>query len=155
MWVIFAFTIFVASAGAMYVATMEDSDAYEPSVYYKMYAAHYEVTTYEYTYPRVHASSISRSSKEDWEPVRRLLRHRHSRDVSIDATADDDANRTPSYFAEAPKDFLAPNYYETETPLSSTYSAPTYYTETKKYDANSPGFPDGEIPLYFSTTVPF
>ncbi len=71
------------------------------------------VKVIDHTYPRVHASSISRSSKEDWEPVHRLLRHRHSRDESIDTTADDDAN-TPSYFAEAPKDFLAPNYYENE-----------------------------------------
>ncbi len=142
MWVICAFTVFVASAGAMNVGSMED--AYEPSKYYMMYAAHYEVTTYDYTYPRVHDSSVSRSSKEEWEPVQRSFRHRHNRDV------------TPSYFAEARKDFLAPNYYETEAPLSSTsYSAPIYYTETKKYDANNFRFPDGEIPSYFSTTVAF
>lgn len=38
-------------------------------MYYKMYASHYEVTTYEYTYPRVHADAISYSSYEADSPV--------------------------------------------------------------------------------------
>lgn len=121
-----------------------------------MYASHYEVTTYEYTYPRVHADSISYSSKEVREPFHRYsrsFRHRHDRDVSTD-TAETDSGAAPSYSVEAPKDFLAPNYYETEAPISSTYSAPNYYTETTNYDANNSGFPEGEIPPYFSTTVP-
>ncbi|XP_032795908.2 uncharacterized protein LOC123476812 [Daphnia magna] len=46
-----------------------DQSTYEPSMYYKMYASHYEVTTYEYTYPRVHADAISYSSYEADSPV--------------------------------------------------------------------------------------
>ncbi|XP_059352527.1 uncharacterized protein LOC132088217 [Daphnia carinata] len=47
----------------------EDQSTYEPSMYYKMYASHYEVTTYEYTYPRIRADVISYSSYEADSPV--------------------------------------------------------------------------------------
>jgi hypothetical protein len=147
-WVI-TVTIFVVSAGAMKIVSVDDSDGYESSLGYKKYAAHYGVTTYDYSYPRVHADSISYSSKEHRKPVHGYSRsprhHRHVRDVSIDTM---DGYSTPSYFAEAPKDFLAPNYYETEAPIFITYSAPTFSTETSKYDANNSGFYDGEIPTH-------
>lgn len=139
MWLI-AVTVFAVSAGAMKIGSMGDSEEYESSLNFKMYAAHYEVTTYEYSYPRVHADAISYSSKEDRKPVypsSRSPRRRHSRDVSIDTS---DGYATPSYFAEAPKDFIAPNYYETEAPISTTYSAPAYSTETPRYDAINSGF---------------
>jgi len=150
-----ALAVFAVSTGAMKIGLMDYSDGYEPSMKYKMYAAYYEVTTYEYSYPRVHADGISYSSREHWKPIHhssRAHRKRHSRDVSIDDITDGYA--TSSYFAEAPKDFIAPNYYETEAPISTTYSAPAYSTETPKYDANNSGFYDGEIPPYSLTTVP-
>lgn len=97
-----------------YLSDSYDQSTYEPSKYYKMYAAHYEVTTYEYTYPRIHADAISYSADETESPVyitpppRRRQVNKHTKNAIRKGQAD------PSYHTiKAPKEYLAPkNYYE-------------------------------------------